>query len=183
MRGCGSLLSRCVFCWADRGWGRPAFYALSSGGFSITVHPVEPFLCEQVTLTDEEIVAIAEWAGTHPYLIQQLLNELFDNQRQQPLRPLKNLCSELLLQRSRDFSRWWHADQGDGPVEIEQRIYAELIAQREGTAESLAAIAGLPPGKVADALQLLAGTGVIRQLDDERYEIGARLFKEWVLQQ
>lgn len=91
--------------------------------------------------------------------------------------------SELLQQRSRDFSRWWHAEQGDGLVEIEQRIYAELIVQREGTAESLAAIASLPPGKVVDALQLLAGTGVIRQLDDERYEIGPRLFKEWILQQ
>jgi DNA-binding IclR family transcriptional regulator len=58
-----------------------------------------------------------------------------------------------------------------------------LTVLRGCTAENLVASANLPVGKVADALQLLAGTGVIRQLDEEHYEIGARLFEKWVLQQ
>ena len=34
--------------------------------------------------------------------------------------------------------------------------------------------------KTAEALELLAGTGVIQQLDEENYRIGAKLFEEWV---
>jgi hypothetical protein len=139
---------------------------------------------EQVSLADEELIALGEWAGTHPYLLQQLLNAFFDNHRQQTPRTLKNLMTESLQHRARDFSRWWHASQGaDGLVEAEQTVYRELIVQRECTAETLAMSTNLPVGKVADALQLLAGTGVIRQSDEEHFEIGSRLFKEWVLQQ
>lgn len=38
-------------------------------------------------------------------------------------------------------------------------------------------------GEVEDALEVLAGTGVIQQLDDENYAIGARLFEQWVAQE
>jgi hypothetical protein len=36
---------------------------------------------------------------------------------------------------------------------------------------------------VEDTLEVLAGTGVIRQLDDERYAVGAKLFEQWVAQE
>jgi len=139
---------------------------------------------EQVSLNDDEVIAIVEWAGAHPYLTHQLLNALFDNQQQQKPRRINNLLSELIQQRDHDFSRWWNASQTtDGFSQDAQLVYRELILQRLGTADSIASSANLPLGKVEDALNLLAGAGVIKPLDDERHEIGARLFEEWVLRQ
>jgi hypothetical protein len=40
----------------------------------------------------------------------------------------------------------------------------------------------LSRAKLTDALEIIAGTGVIRQLDDEDYVISSRLFEEWVAQ-
>jgi hypothetical protein len=139
---------------------------------------------EQASLADDELIALQEWAGTHPYLLQQLLNGFFDNYREPTPRPLEKLLAELMHRRADDFSRWWQAGQeADGLEGAEQTIYRELIVRRECTAETLATSAGLPVGRVANSLELLAGTGIIRQLDEERFIIGAKLFEQWVVQQ
>ncbi|NET43189.1 hypothetical protein [Okeania sp. SIO2B3] len=52
-----------------------------------------------------------------------------------------------------------------------------------GTAESLTEKVDLSIGEVADALEVLAGTGVIQKIDDEQYKIGAKIFEQWVNQE
>ncbi len=84
----------------------------------------------------------------------------------------------------RDFSAWWDEDQRSyGFSQVEQTVYRTLVQQREGTAETVAEQAQFSFGQVADALEVLTGTGVIRQLDDERYTMGSKLFEEWVVRE
>lgn len=61
--------------------------------------------------------------------------------------------------------------------------YQALIEHRQGTTEDLSKRISRSYGDVADALDVLVGTGVVVQAEDELYEIGSRLFEEWVIQQ
>ena len=64
-------------------------------------------------------------------------------------------------------------------------MYCALLEKRKATLKSLAQSTGFNRVQVADALEVIAGTGVIRHLDDEDecYTLGSRLFEEWVVQQ
>ena len=138
---------------------------------------------ENLELTEKEIMTVIEWAGGHPYLTQQLLNCLFDDY-QKASRSVDSLKHELLRQHDRDFSAWWNDPQRPYSLgETERTVYRALIECRQGTAESLSQQTRLSYGEVADALEVLVGTGVIQQVDDEVWAIGSRLFEAWVVQQ
>jgi hypothetical protein len=133
---------------------------------------------EKIHLSDEQIISVLEWSGCHPYLTQQTLNIIFNSHHQASG---SNLIDKLLQHHDNDFSAWWNAEQHSGSFgETERTIYYTLVQDRKGTPKSLAQRTGLSRVKVADALEVIAGTGVIRQLDDESYAIGSRLFEEWV---
>ncbi|NES84465.1 MAG: TrmB family transcriptional regulator [Moorea sp. SIO2B7] len=133
---------------------------------------------EQVPLTDTQINQVITWAGCHPYLTQQLLNSLFE--QTQSLSE-KSFMLTLIRQHDKDFSKWWDVTKSSyGFGKVEQQIYLELAKQREATPEAIAKLTNLSFGEVADALEVLAGTGIIRQIDVEKYQIGAKLFEQWV---
>jgi predicted transcriptional regulator len=91
---------------------------------------------------------------------------------------------ELLRQLDRDFSAWWNDPQRPYSLgDRERTVYHALREHRQETAESLSQQARLSYGEVADALEVLVGTGVIQKVDDELWAIGSRLFEEWVVQQ
>jgi hypothetical protein len=138
---------------------------------------------ERAQLREEDRLAVLEWAGCHPYLTQQTLNTVFDSRQTEPPPAAHSLMPELLRQHDRNFAGWWNADQrSDGFGDSERAVYQALMGLRAGTAENLAQHTAQSPLQTADALQVLVGTGVIRQVDDERYTIGARLFEAWVTQ-
>ncbi|HEY9834676.1 MAG TPA: helix-turn-helix domain-containing protein [Stenomitos sp.] len=140
---------------------------------------------EQIQLTEQVVNAVIAWAGCHPYLTQQMLNAIFDNRRLDKLRSPKDLIRYLIRQQhDKDFSALWDGKtKSYGFSEKEQAVYLALVKQRQGTAETLASQVQLSFGEVEDTLEVLAGTGVIRQLDDERYAVGAKLFEQWVTQE
>ncbi|NEO32557.1 MAG: ATP-binding protein [Symploca sp. SIO3C6] len=139
---------------------------------------------EQIYLTDEQIDWVIKWAGGHPYLTQQILNTLFDEQVKDKPRSPESLMRYLIRQHDRDFSSWWQEKQRSYSFDkTEQAVYLALVKQRKGTAETLVPQTSLSLGEIADALEILAGTGVILKVDDEQYEIGARLFENWVSHQ
>lgn len=137
---------------------------------------------EKISLSEEKITSIIEWSGCHPYLTQQSLNIIFDSNNQQQSRA--NLIDKLLQHHDNDFSAWWNAEHLSGCFsEDERKIYCALIHKHKATPQDLAQYTGLGGLKVKDALDVIAGTGVIRQLDDECYILGSCLFEEWVRQQ
>lgn len=140
---------------------------------------------EEIPLTDQTVNEVIEWAGCHPYLTQQMLNAVFDNYHQgKPLLSQDLIRHLIRKQHDRDFSGLWDGKKKSyGFSEKEQAVYLALVEQLQGTAETLAPKVQLALGEIEDALEVLAGTGVIRQLDDEHYVVGARLFEKWVAQE
>jgi hypothetical protein len=139
---------------------------------------------EKILLTEAEVDRVIEWAGCHPYLTQQLLNEIFDNSPQEKLQYSDNFMLHLIRQHDRDFSAWWDEDKRTyGFGKTEQTVYLALLDRREGTAETLVQITNFSFGEVADSLEVLAGSGVIQNLGDEGYKMGAKLFEQWVVQE
>ena len=139
---------------------------------------------EKTPLSDDKITSVIQWSGCHPYLTQQSLNIIFDSNHQQESRT--DLIDKLLQHHDKDFSAWWNAEHLSGCfVEAERKVYYALIQMRKGTIKTLTQSTGFNRSQVGDALEVIAGTGVIRQLKDEEdgYTLGSRLFEEWVVQQ
>lgn len=139
---------------------------------------------ENIFLTNEEIEQIIEWSGSHPYLIQQLLNTIFDYKNSDKSYVMDALMNNLIRQYDGDFSAWWDNKKKSYSFSaIERSVYLKLMQKRMGTTESLAQEIDLSIGEIADALEVLAGTGVVQKIDDEQYKIGAKIFEQWVIQE
>lgn len=139
---------------------------------------------EKISLTEAEVDLVIEWAGCHPYLTQQLLNEILDDRHQHKSQSPETFMLHLIREHDRDFSAWWDEDKRTyGFGKAEQTVYLALLDCAEGTAETLVQPTNLSFGEVADSLEVLAGTGVIQNLEDDRYKMGAKLFEQWVVQE
>jgi len=69
----------------------------------------------------------------------------------------------VFTQRDQNFPAWWNAGgQTDGFNEADRRAYRALAERRRR--------------------QPAATTPLVRQLDEERYGMGSRVFEEWVAQ-
>lgn len=138
---------------------------------------------ESESLTPEQIEIVLTAAGGHPYLTHQVLTTIFENKYQdQPLSG-KDLRKSLIRElRQRDFEGWWDKEQKEyGFSKAEQTVYLALIEVRQTTPDNLAEILeDMSVGQIEDALDVVAGAGVIRELDYETYAIGAKLFEQWV---
>jgi hypothetical protein len=139
---------------------------------------------EKIPLTEKGVEIVKEWTGCHPYLIQQMLDAVYDRHQGGEHFSINSLLDDLLKKHDPDFSKWWNTAQEVGGLsDIERAIYTTLVKHRQGDALSLAQYSGLGSMKVKNALDVLTGTGIIRKLDKRQYKIGARLFEKWVAQQ
>lgn len=113
-----------------------------------------------------------------------MLNTLFDNRISGDTKSISDLAPNLLKEFDSDFSKWWDEEKASyGFSEIEQKVYLAFIEMQKGSIESLSLHTSLSQGEVADALDILLGTGVILQLDDENYKIDSKLFEKWVIRE
>ncbi len=116
-------------------------------------------------------------------MIQQILNTIFDYKNLDKPYVIEKLINTLIRQYDGDFSAWWdNKKKSYSFSKLERSVYLKLIEKRMGTTESLAQEVDLSIGEVADALEVLAGTGVIQKIDDEQYKIGAKIFEQWVME-
>jgi succinate dehydrogenase flavin-adding protein (antitoxin of CptAB toxin-antitoxin module) len=136
---------------------------------------------EHASLTEEQKIRVVEWSGKHAYLIQQILNLIFDDLVNEKDRSHSSFINKLLRQHDQDFSAWWsNPERPYSFSDSERNVYQALIKCRQSSIEGLAKQTNLSFGQVMDSLEVLAGTGVIARKDEELYEIGAKLFEEWV---
>lgn len=139
---------------------------------------------EEKALLNENIVQkILDFSGCHPFLIQQMLNIVFDNLEEKSL-SLETIMEDMLWQHDQIFSKWWNAEgNSDGFGEEERKVYQTLIGKQKGTYEDIVNSTQLSVNKVRNALQVLVGTGILKRLDVKQYEINSLLFEKWVSQE
>lgn len=139
---------------------------------------------EGIGLSNDDYYAILDLAGLHPYLTQQVLNTICDHRKVAAGCLIEDFLPELLRQRETDFHGWWNINnKSDGFGELERKIYCEIVRCNKVTIGNLEESLEVSYGKIANILEVLTGTGVIRQDDEEHYSTGTRLFREWVVQQ
>lgn len=138
---------------------------------------------EETELSAQETDFIWRYGGGHPDLTQQTINLLLDVRKAKKPFSESDLILQLLHKHNHDFSKWWNLDGSnpDGFSIVDRKVYLELTSSGEGTFETLSKSSGLPPLRVLDSLQVLAGTGVIRCLNDLTYSISSQLFEKWVI--
>lgn len=138
---------------------------------------------ECLSIGQAESTAIHLLSGGHPFIAQQILNAMADRRGVDLAKPAAKAVEGLLAEGviHRTFALWWnHDDKSDGFKGVERMLYRALADRQESSAKSLAAALSLGVAEVADGLEVLAGTGVIRANGDARYAVGSRLFEEWV---
>ncbi|MEJ8850184.1 hypothetical protein [Variovorax rhizosphaerae] len=138
---------------------------------------------EGIAIGQEEATAIELLSGGHPFIAQQVVNNVSDGSRiglaGRRAEAIETLLTQSVLNRT--FALWWNLnDKSDGFKEAERQIYIALAARQEAISASIARDTSRSVAEVATALEVLAGTGVINYLGDARYSIGSRLFEEWV---
>lgn len=138
------------------------------------------FRSERCQFTDADIDLILRLSGGHPFVAQQVINAVLD--RAVTLISDERLKARLLraIEISGVFSSWWN-EQGksDGFGDAERAVYGSLLDLRRSDEETVARQARLTSNACADALETLAGTGVIRQDGDGSYEVKGELFEDW----
>jgi hypothetical protein len=136
---------------------------------------------ERMIVDNVDLAHVQEWAGSHPFLTQQILNALFDGRATTPTITTVNVAGSVGRQLRDHFSDWWNHDgRSDGIGDDERRVYRALAQHRRTTSGTLARASTLPEGRVIDALDVLVGTGIVLRIDDDVVAIGARLFERWV---
>jgi len=121
-------------------------------------------------------LALLQLTGRHPYLLQGLLEKLWDAQADIDKRMLKDTSREFLHEHH-DFERWL-----DSFKEAEHAVYHELSEAPDGTLSTRdirgkldAALAS----KVDDALTILSYHGVIDDSDPDEPQIAGTMFRDW----
>jgi len=136
---------------------------------------------EGINLAAPEFQLVLDWAGGHPFLAQQVINAVFDEQHGGISSTREQLMEAVLYSRDHDFSSWWNAGgKSDGFGDSERSVYSALRQKRKDSTKNLANTLSINELQVRNTLELLTGTGVIRQIDVQNYGMGSQLFDEWV---
>lgn len=136
---------------------------------------------ENISLDEEDCAAVLSLSGNHPYLLQQTLNAVFDDRLTGGRCSPDDLIPQLIDRHHLDFIRWWNPDgQFDGFGHAEHSVYRALLDCHKRRFDELVGAADLRTRhEVLKALKVLAGTGVIQELSDRYFAIGAKLFEHW----
>ena len=133
---------------------------------------------EKIQLSYREGTAIQKWAGNHPYLLQQVLNALRDAEIENSDEEIEIIMKRVIRQQQDILSSWWNSFS-----ETEQQVYKILSEEEKTSISLLQEQLNLSENAIIDAVEVLKGTGVIYQLNTvQEYEIGAKLFQQWVMQ-
>lgn len=127
-------------------------------------------------LDPEVELALLQLTGRHSYLLQGLLEKLWDVQADIDKRTLKEASREFLREHH-DFDRWL---ESFGPTE--HVVYQALTDAPEGTlhARNLRQkIASHLAPKIDDALTTLSYHGVIDDSDPDEPQIAGTMFRDW----
>jgi hypothetical protein len=142
---------------------------------------------EKVSMNENDVSSVLDYSGCHPYLIQQILNCIFDAHQTSGSCSVDKHVRKILRIPEIDvpFSSWWNMEgKSDGFGNDERSVYKTFIKKRECTVKEIATSANISEARAENALDVLAGTGVIHEVEEKwAYKIGCLLFEKWVVKQ
>ena len=121
-------------------------------------------------------LALFQLTGRHPYLLQGLLEKLWDAQPDMDKRVLKDASREFVREHN-DFDRWLESFG-----KAEHAVYHMLLDAPEGTLHARDIRQKVTPelaAKVDDALTVLSYHGVIDDSDPDEPQIAGTMFRDW----
>ena len=94
------------------------------------------------------------------------------------------LVRRALLEQNQIFRDWWNLDgKTDGLTERERTVYQNIPDEDSVSLDALLKKLDAKLMPLMETLQLLCGSGLIRQAKPEKYEISSRLFRKWTQNQ
>jgi hypothetical protein len=141
------------------------------------------FAEEHAPLRDGDEAFLWEYSGGYPFLLQQMINVTVDARREGDLSQ-EVLVRRFLLEQTQVFRDWWNADgKTDGLTERERTVYASLPENGRVSLDDLLSRQDAKLMPLLETLQILCGSGLVREAERERYEISSRLFRKWTQSQ
>jgi hypothetical protein len=136
--------------------------------------------CEvaQCDAPDDFIARVIELGGCHPFFTNQFLNACFKNLQTNPPLPTQQIERKLIKElRKICFEPWWKNRFSPNA----KNVYLILLQGQQSSLEDIEEkMEDLSLSDIEDALEILAGSGVIRKVDSGTYRLGAGLFAQWV---
>ena len=144
---------------------------------------VRRFSQEKEPLNDVDKSFLWEYSGGYPFLLQQLINTKIDARREGVLGD-DALVRLALLEQNQIFRDWWNLDgKTDGLTGRERTVYQNLPDEGSVSLDELLAKLDAKLMPLMETLQILCGSGLVREAKPEQYEISSLLFRKWTQNQ
>jgi hypothetical protein len=140
--------------------------------------------CGQGNMSDQEIKNTYRQSGGHPWLAQRLVSLWLETRTHDPRLSVAQLSGMLRDQRGDFFEDCWgEKGYAAGLSDSERKIYRVLLQLRATAKLSVSAAAEQTvqsENGSRQALRILEATGVAISTGLGRYQLGSRLFADWV---
>ncbi len=137
------------------------------------------FAEERETVSAEDADFLWKYSGGYPFLLQQLINITIDARAKGGL-SREALVRRALLDHNQIFRDWWNAEGGaDGLTERERIVYKSLPENGDISLDDLMRNLKAQLVPLLETLEILCGSGLVRENGQERFELSSRLFREW----
>jgi len=134
---------------------------------------------EREVLRDGDNAFLWECSGGYPFLLQQTISTVIDARRTGELSQ-EALVRRALLEHNQVFRDWWNSDgKADGLTERERTVYGLIPEEGNVSLDDLLSRLDAKLMPLLETMQILCGSGLIREVENERYEMGSRLFRRW----
>jgi len=137
------------------------------------------FAEERGSLRSGDHAFLWQYSGGYPFLLQQMINALIDVRHEGDPQP-QAIVRQLLREHNPVFRDWWNSDgKTDGLAERERMVYSRMPDDGTVSLDDLLSLTNVKLVPLQEILQILCGSGLVRESQPEQYQITSRLFREW----
>lgn len=140
---------------------------------------------ERCSEMDEGMVdEVLEYTGCHPFLTQYLLTHWHGERQRGGTPSVAKIASKFPISRPKDFQTWWN-EKGEKPglSERERKIYLSLLEEDCIPIEGETLSPRFPDysiNDIDDSLTYLSCAGLVTEVEERDYRMGAKMFQDWV---
>jgi len=145
------------------------------------------FADEDTPLRESDLEFLWNYSGGYPFLLQQMINLVIDVRRGQGIEGGTShevLVRKALLEHHLVFRDWWNGKgKFDGLTERERAVYGQIPDSGRISLDDMLSRLNAKLMPLLETLQILCGSGLVREVEREEYEITSFLFRKWTQSQ